>query len=89
MNLPKKKTQVLSEEELNNTRLNHEYSRKKILLDFFLVILILSVAIVFVITIYRIFTDESARNAVTDIVISSVPGIIFFALAMFGIQRRN
>ena len=89
MNLPKEKTQVLSEEELNNTRLNHEYSRKKILLDFFLVILMLSIAIVFVMTIYRIFTDEAARNSVTDLVISSVPGIIFFALAMFGIQKKN
>jgi len=88
LNLLKQKERVYSDTELSLLQKNHEYNRRKLILDFLSSIFVISVTIVSIVFFYEFIMNESLRSIILSKITENIIGIVFFSLAMFGIKNK-
>ncbi len=89
LNLLNEKKRVYSDLELSQLQKNHEYGRRKMILDILSFLFVGSVTLVTVAFFYEFWTNEALRLGIMEKIAENIVGIIFFALAIFGIRKQQ
>jgi len=89
LNLLNEKKRVYSDSELSQLQKNHEYSRRKMILDLLSFLFVTSVGIITVAFFYEFLTNEALRLGIIDKIAENIVGILFFTLAIFGIRKQH